>query len=451
VRKLSKVDNLSNIEKAKILYSHIWHSNLDETYIDQLYKEKRYREIINNKNFNPRLIEFVTDVDRLEMVQENEYWEFIKNKLNNPADIWTQTFDHQSDDYIRNLVLLTVFNGNRIEEKMLINSYDSIIKRMNLQNNSYISKDFDNVIKSVVKYFLNRNNIRTTIIYTLFNPSIADFVMNRYLKDEDKLMQVFLSLKSLGSLKVLGDLHFNNKISKQFLQKTIIKSYEELDITLLNEKGSIDYVIQLFHFLELYYELSFDKTSILSFFERMTQEPKAFTLHEDFLFLLNQLLLREEICLNNYEFLISIIEDATADLDNIDKIVDFIDSNYINDFEINTSLNHLIYQYLLNSLESFIDDVEPDELGIDHDHFGDIYFNTWKAESCLENRLNDFICEIKDFKYIDIDKKTIIRDINIVSHEDNLIEKYHKNFFADSKYNSFEEKYTDDIDDLFER
>jgi hypothetical protein len=162
-------------------------------------------------------------------------------------------------------------------------------------------------------------------------------------------------------------------------------------------------------------------------------------------------LLREEICLNNYEFLISIIEDATADLDNIDKIVDFIDSNYINDFEINTSLNHLIYQYLLNSLESFIDDVEPDELGIDHDHFGDIYFNTWKAESCLENRLNDFICEIKDFKYIDIDKKTIIRDINIVSHEDNLIEKYHKNFFADSKYNSFEEKYTDDIDDLFER
>lgn len=446
-----KVDNLSNIEKAKILYSHIWHSNLDETYIDQLYKEKRYREIINNKNFNPRLIEFVTDVDRLEMVQENEYWEFIKNKLNNPADIWTQTFDHQSDDYIRNLVLLTVFNGNRIEEKMLINSYDLIIKRMNLQNNSYISKDFDNVIKSVVKYFLNRNNLRTTIIYTLFNPSIADFVMNRYLKDEDKLMQVFLSLKSLGSLKVLGDLYFNNKISKQFLQKTIIKSYDELDIILLNEKGSIDYVIQLFHFLELYYELSFDKTSILSFFERMTQEPKSFTLHEDFLFLLNQLLLREEIYLDNYEFLISIIEDATADLDNIDKIVDFIDSNYIDDFEINTSLNQLIYRYLLNSLESFIDDAEPEVLGIDFDHYGDIYFNTCKAESCLENRLNDYIHEIKNFKSIDIDNKSIIRDINIESFEDTLIEKYRENFFENSKYNRFDEKYADDIDDLFER
>lgn len=446
-----KVDNLSNIEKAKILYNHIWHSNLDETYIDELYKEKRYRAIINNKNFNPRLIEFVTDIDRLDTIKENEYWEFIQDKLNNPADVWTQTFDYQSDEYIRNLVILTVFNRNKIEENMLIKSYDSINKRMEIQNNSHISKDFDNVIKSVVKYFLNRNMIQKTVIYTLFNPSIADFVINRYLKDEDKLLQIFLSLKSLGSLKVVRDLYFNNKISKQFVQKIIIKSYEELDVNLLDEKESIDYVIQLFHFLELYYELPFDKRDIISFFERMTQVPKPFTLHEDFLFLLNQLLLRDEIYLDNYEFLLPIIEDANADLDNIDRIVDFIDSNYLDDQEINASLNNLIYRYLLNSLESFMDDVEPETLGIDIDRYGDVNFNTWQAESCLENRLNDFICEIKDFKYMDIDKKSIISDVNIVSFADILIEKYHKNFFEDSKYNRIDEKYTDGIDDLFER
>lgn len=446
-----KIDNLSNIEKAKILYNHIWHSNLDETYIDELYKEKRYRAIINNKNFNPRLIEFVTDIDRLDTIKENEYWKFIQDKLNNPADVWTQTFDYQSDEYIRNLVILTVFNGNRIEENMLIKSYDSINKRMEIQNNSHISKDFDNVIKNVVKYFLNRNMIQKTVIYTLFNPSIADFVIYRYLKDEDKLSQIFLSLKSLGSLKVVRDLYFNNKISKQFLQKIIIISYEELDVNLLDEKESIDYVIQLFHFLELYYKLPFDKRNIISFFERMTQVPKPFTLHEDFLFLLNQLLLRDEIYVDNYEFLLPIIEDANADLDNIDRIVDFIDSNYIDDQEINTSLNHLIYRYLSNSLESFIDDAEPEVLGIDFNPYGDIYFNTYKAESCLENRLNDFISEIKTFKYMDIDKKSIISDINIVSFEDTLMEKYRKNFFEDSKYNRFEEKYTDDIDDLFER
>lgn len=446
-----KIDNLSKIEKAKILYNHVWHSNLDETYIDELYKEKRYRAIINNNNFNPRLIEFVTDIDRLDTIKENEYWEFIQDKLNNPADVWTQTFDYQSDEYIRNIVILTVFNGNRIEENMLIKSYDSINKRMKIQNNSHVSKDFDNVIKSVVKYFLNRNMIQKTVIYTLFNPSIADFVINRYLKDEDKLLQIFLSLKSLGSLKVVRDLYFNNKISKQFLQKIIIQSYEELAVNLLDEKESIDYVIQLFHFLELYYELPFDKRNIISFFERMTQASKPFTLHEDFLFLLNQLLLRDEIYVDNYEFLLPIIEDANADLDNIDRIVDFIDSNYIDDQQINASLNNLIFQYLLNSLESFIDDVEPETLGIDIDRYGDICFNTWKAELCLENRLNDFIYEIKEFKYMDIDKKSIIKEINILSFEDTLIEKYRKNFFDDSKDNRIEEKYTDDIDDLFER
>jgi len=52
------ITSLTDIDKAKILYNHIWFGDLDEGYISEIYKEKRYFQIIKHKNFNPRLISF---------------------------------------------------------------------------------------------------------------------------------------------------------------------------------------------------------------------------------------------------------------------------------------------------------------------------------------------------------------------------------------------------------
>ena len=88
----------------------MWHSHLSEDYIEELYKDKRYMQIILHKNFNPRIISFITDNDRLINTSSEEYWKFVKDKLDNPSDIWEHTFSRQSDEFIRNLVSLIVFN-----------------------------------------------------------------------------------------------------------------------------------------------------------------------------------------------------------------------------------------------------------------------------------------------------------------------------------------------------
>lgn len=444
-----KVDNLSNIEKAKILYNHIWHSNLEEPYIDELYKEKRYREIINNKNFNPRLIEFVTDIDRLDAIKENEYWEFIKDKLNNPADVWTQTFDHQSDEYIRNLVILTVFNGNRIEENILVNSYDSINKRMMIQNNSHVSKDFDNVIKSVVKYFLNRSIIQKTVIYTLFNPSIADFVINKYKNNEQRLINSFLSLQTLESIKVLRSLYWNKIITKQLFQKIIMKYYEELDIALLKGNNNLDYAIMLFYLLEIYYERTFEKNKMITFCKNMTMEPEPFTLYEDFLFLLTKLQLNEELQISNFRFLISIFEGIDTELEPINKAIEFINEFKIDDQDVIFALNNLIHNYLLLSLDSAMFNIGINDVEFDHDE-GNIYI-VGGLDDYMNNYLEDFINDIDKFDGIRIDKVSISQEINTLSLEEELIVSYMDGFEGGRNIEKYEVSYADDIDDLFER
>ena len=102
-----KIESLKDIDKAYILYNHVWNSDLDEQFVDEIYFDKRYTEIISHKNFNPRLIEYITDMKKIqiEQIQAKDYWKYILDKLNNPQDVWKRTFDNQSDEFIRIIVM----------------------------------------------------------------------------------------------------------------------------------------------------------------------------------------------------------------------------------------------------------------------------------------------------------------------------------------------------------
>ena len=177
------IESLKDIDKALIFYNHIWHSDLSAEFIDEIYIDKRYKKIIQHKNFNPRLIAFITDTQKIqkEKIEAQNYWNYIIEKLDNPQDIWKNTFDKQSDEFTRAIVMLIVFNGNRMEETNLRVAYNKYIELLGLKNASHLSKEFDSIIEEVVKYFLNRNQIYSTKIeYNLFNPSIADFILMIY-------------------------------------------------------------------------------------------------------------------------------------------------------------------------------------------------------------------------------------------------------------------------------
>ena len=94
-----KIESLKDMDKALILYNHIWHSDLDEEFIDEIYVDNRYKQIIKHKNFNPRLIEFTTDIKKIQLgkIEAKNYWEYILEKLNNPQDVWLKAFDKDSD------------------------------------------------------------------------------------------------------------------------------------------------------------------------------------------------------------------------------------------------------------------------------------------------------------------------------------------------------------------
>ncbi len=449
------VNDLSNIDKALILYNHIYHSNLAEEFIDVIYEKKRYKKIINHKNFNPRLIEFITDTDRVIDVSEKDYWKYIESTLNNPSEVWAHTFDKQSDEYIRNIVLLTVFNGNTIKEESLKNAYYRLNKLMQLTNQSYTNKDFNSIIPDVVKYFLNRmnNRYKNTIEYSLFNPSIADFILNRYKNDDMKIPKIFSSLQTIESLKQLNMI---GNVNKALYGKTVLKLYNELDIGKIDtSKDTLDYSIKIIYLANNTLEdVTFDKTKTIEFYAILVSEFKSFSLIDEFVSVLITLIISDELEIENYNFIIKIIElldTFSYDVDRLNSVISLIDELNIEDTTIISSLNMYINDSIALELDGIVSDIGFDDVEFEHNEEGYAYARESDVENYIDIAFDEIFSPIKSFKCVDIDT-SIVHNIDIIEISQNLGIKYmdnwgsHDNYLGNSTADSF-----DNIDDIFER
>src|SRR5690606_32306993 len=132
-----------------------------------------------HRNFNPRIIEFITDSKRLRNVAPQDYWTFVRGKLEKPEEIWADYFQNQTDDSIRALIFLTVYNNGKISEEDLRRSYSTFMATHRVNLGDPADKSFEAVRKLAVKSLLNRNQIgKNKFEYSLFNPSIADFILS---------------------------------------------------------------------------------------------------------------------------------------------------------------------------------------------------------------------------------------------------------------------------------
>jgi hypothetical protein len=210
------VSAYTEIERAHILYSHLWHSNLPKDCIEEMYSDRRYRRVIEHPNFNPRLIGFITDHDRVSDRAVGTYWRYVHETLNDPANIWEHTFIAQLDDFGRALVLLVTLNEQRIGHLSLTEAYHRFLARP--ENRSLSGqRDFMAAIRHLAGSLLNRHlpsGSPDAAFFTLFNPSIADYVIKRHARDANLLKSAFTSLQSTASLRTLSALHRNKLIEK---------------------------------------------------------------------------------------------------------------------------------------------------------------------------------------------------------------------------------------------
>ncbi|ATV45840.1 ATP-binding protein [Pectobacterium brasiliense] len=234
-----EVKNLDILDKAKVLYNHLWFSELSEKFKECIWKEKRYRAIISHKNYNPRLISFITDYDKVSHLEPERYWEYIVESLNNPAAIWEHMLTKQVPKCVYYLTYLVSLNNGKISEKDLHESYEEYLEIIGFDRSRNDYLDFKTCTLHAVKSTLQRKlEEGKDAIYDVLNPSISDYLIA---KINDNLSSIPLFFSALSSLQSLGNL--NILLNKKIAPSAANRIADEL-LSNINKNKSEDYIIE---------------------------------------------------------------------------------------------------------------------------------------------------------------------------------------------------------------
>lgn len=440
---LLTIGALSDMDKARILYNHLWHSKLGNDFIEEIYKDRRYFVIIEHKNFNPRLIEFITDNDRLQIDPLN-YWEHILTTLNNPQGIWSECFKNQNNAFVRNMVLLTVFNGGSIMEDDLRNGYYQLCELSGLVNPSHTEKDFESMSRIATKSFLNRNMYPDKIQFELFNPSIADFVLNNYCKDIDKLVQIYRSLDTCKSLERLISLENEGILS----ELTVLRIKEAVFYHAFNEMKPIDYMI----FLSRLFMKDQHKRSQIGFFlQQIIDDPQPICELERFFELLREFSV--ELKVNGWKFIEACIDHKELNEYEIDQFARLLEHSDCSDEALLEILRNNIRKYLSFEIDylkeeinllgpiTYREDVGEYEIAVDLTYMKD------KVSSIVNDLLENFQSGLVKRLKPTVDEMIEAIDIN------QLVENYnrHRKMFSETDFGGRAGCTGNDIEDLFEK
>ncbi|PWN70046.1 hypothetical protein C1631_008585 [Chryseobacterium phosphatilyticum] len=449
---LLTIENLTNIDKAKILYNHIYHSNLPKQFIDIIYKDKRYKEIIKHRNFNPRIIEFITDSSVIGDLKQENYWPYIIKSLNEPEVIWADYFQNQTDDCVRALTYLTVFNNGKIAEDNLRNSYTTFLKIHTINMGDSSDKSFEAVRKLATKSLLNRNQIEENKYeYVLFNPSIADFVLSTYSKEIDLVCNILKSLDNEVSIDYLRILLRSNKINNSYSSRILENLFDYFFERKLEEKDW-DFLIALCYF-DFFNEKINKRVEYFLNTLINANNPSGNRLWE-LLTILTEF--EPKIEFKNFEFLYNFIDDVD-DEETLKKLLDFVDEYNIEDENILMQIDILLERYLRSIVDSNDFDVDYSKY-ISHYYHPDGYSDYDIDIHGIEDEIREIIDSYLDgfnenvLDSISFDLSNIVSSIDIDSKVTRHLESYEPDYDDDSHGSYYSgSSGEDDIDAIFER
>ena len=159
-----------------------------------------------HRNFNPRLISFITKQENFDDSHQVKYLEFVKESLNNPKEIWAKCFTKQLDVSQRLLVQLVVANGGKVQENTLRNAYHKALIALDIKTPEQERNDFEYVLSVCLKSILRKDveisrNIKEMIV-SVFNPSVSDYVLPTILV-QDMIVELCDALGTVESINVI--------------------------------------------------------------------------------------------------------------------------------------------------------------------------------------------------------------------------------------------------------
>jgi hypothetical protein len=163
--------------RGRILYNHIYFSDLPNPYKLALLENKGYESILAHRNYSPRVIEYMTQASRALAVPPSLYLAEFTSSWENPARIWDHAFRHQISEAARHLLLALSTLPNIVTLEDLETAFGAFYPlRQRRFGFSTSSGDWEDALKQLDGNFIKTESVGKHIVVSFHNPSIRDFV-----------------------------------------------------------------------------------------------------------------------------------------------------------------------------------------------------------------------------------------------------------------------------------
>ncbi|WP_052427517.1 restriction endonuclease [Neobacillus niacini] len=226
------VKQYTNFVKAKILYNHLYFSEITPLYITALLMDRNYMKIINHRNYNPRVIEAMTKQLNT-LISPEDYVDRFLEALNNPINIWEHALKHQISEQSRYILYILTLVGQSFSVERLNEYYRNYCLEITLpyREDDYSNGlgELENTFITILREFSKTNPSKVTGIKAGFqNPSIRDF-MFKYLQNRP---EIFISFwrSCLDFDNMIKVFSIREKEGKIFLDDRMVKIFSDIII-----------------------------------------------------------------------------------------------------------------------------------------------------------------------------------------------------------------------------
>jgi hypothetical protein len=171
------LDDYTALIRAKILYNHLYYSDLPRPHIAALVEGRRYMDVVRHRNYNPRIVQHMTmDLFFRDVTPDAYPSEFVAN-LNNSHRIWNHAFHHHISREAQDLLLVMA----SFPEEGLLEDVERVFSGFyNRRSKRLLSamspRAFEDALRELDGDFIDTAHVAGTWLIEFSNPSIRDFL-----------------------------------------------------------------------------------------------------------------------------------------------------------------------------------------------------------------------------------------------------------------------------------
>lgn len=177
--------------RAKILYNHIYFSDIPKEYKLALLEGRGYEKILEHKNYNPRVIEYMTQPSHAKAVAATLYLREFVDSLDNPSRLWDHAYRQQISEAARHLLLVLTALPNETKLENLERAFWTFYKyRQKRFGFPTLPGDWLNALKELDGNFIRTGKIGKDIVVSFHNPSVKDFMEDFLAKSDADVLDL---------------------------------------------------------------------------------------------------------------------------------------------------------------------------------------------------------------------------------------------------------------------